>query len=174
MGDDGVFRGWCQFINSVPHYQYLFEGYPIGVDALTSWYPRALNPNKKAQPMQGLGFMVHADAHTYGYETPSPWTRWISVYRRRILQLDRLPPDPRLPPGPSSEICDRSTERPSMACSYLCFVPLPRCVRRVRHKRNPLHVHFDVYRNRIGSSRCYMAYMPASFTLALPDQLRAW
>ncbi len=71
-GDDGVFRGWCQFINSVPHYQYLFEGYPIGVDALTSWYPRALNPNKKAQPMQGLGFMVHADAHTYGYETPSP------------------------------------------------------------------------------------------------------
>src|SRR5882762_3735248 len=71
-GDDGVFRGWCQFINSVPQYQYLFEGYPIGVDALTSWYPRALNPNKKAQPMQGLGFMVHADAHTYRYETPSP------------------------------------------------------------------------------------------------------
>ena len=71
-GDDGVFRGWCKFINSVPQYQYLFEGYPIGVDALTSWYPRALNPNKKAQPMQGLGFMVHPDAHTYRYETPSP------------------------------------------------------------------------------------------------------
>ncbi len=70
-GDDGVFRGWCQFINSVPQYHYLFEGYAVGVDALTSWFPRALNPNKKAQPTQGFGFMVHADAHTYRYETPS-------------------------------------------------------------------------------------------------------
>jgi len=70
-GDQGVYRDYCQFINLLPMYHYLFEGYPEGVDALTSWFPRALNPNKKAQPTQGLGFMVHADAHTYENETPA-------------------------------------------------------------------------------------------------------
>jgi hypothetical protein len=70
-GDQGVFRGYCQFINSLPQYHYLFKGYAEGVDALTSWFPRALNPNKKAQPTQGFGFMVHADAHTYKDETPA-------------------------------------------------------------------------------------------------------
>jgi len=70
-GDEGVFRGFCQFINLLPKYHYLFKGYPEGINALTAWIPRAIDQNKKAQPTQGFGFMVHADAHTYPDETPA-------------------------------------------------------------------------------------------------------
>jgi hypothetical protein len=69
--DQGLYRGWCQFINLLPKYHYLFEGYAEGVDTLTSWVPRALNPQKRPQPSHGLGFMIYADAHTYADETPS-------------------------------------------------------------------------------------------------------
>jgi len=70
-GDQGVFRGYCRFINLMPTYQYLFKGYPEGKDALTSWIPRAINQNKKSQPTQGFGFMVSADGHAYPDETPA-------------------------------------------------------------------------------------------------------
>jgi hypothetical protein len=70
-GDEGVYRGYCQFINLLPKYHYLFEGYPEGRNALTAWVPRALDPNKKTQPTKGFGFMVYADAHTYPDETPA-------------------------------------------------------------------------------------------------------
>jgi hypothetical protein len=71
FSDEGNFRGFCQFINLWPEYRYLFQGYPEGIDALTSWIPRALDPNKRSQPTRGFGFMVHADAHTYPDETPA-------------------------------------------------------------------------------------------------------
>jgi hypothetical protein len=71
-GDQGIYRGYCQFINLQPKYQYLFDGYREGMYALTeAWLPRALYPTKKSQPGQGLGFMIHADTHTYTDETPS-------------------------------------------------------------------------------------------------------
>ena len=71
-GDEGLYRGYCQFINLLPQYHYLFEGYHEGLYALTeAWIPRALHQNKKTQPTEGLGFMIHADAHTYRDETPS-------------------------------------------------------------------------------------------------------
>jgi hypothetical protein len=70
-GDLGVYRGYCQFINFLPKYHYLFEGYPEGVFALTAWFPRALTHAQKHLPAQGLGFMVHADGHTYATESPA-------------------------------------------------------------------------------------------------------
>jgi hypothetical protein len=71
-GDQGLYRGYCQFIESLPRYHYLFDGYREGMYALTeAWVPRALNPNKRTQPSEGLGFMIHADAHAYREETPS-------------------------------------------------------------------------------------------------------
>jgi hypothetical protein len=71
-GDQGLYRGYCQFINFLPKYHYLFEGYREGVYALTeAWVPRAIHPSKRTQPTEGLGYMIHADAHTYRDETPS-------------------------------------------------------------------------------------------------------
>jgi hypothetical protein len=71
-GDQGLYRGYCQFVSLLPRYHYLFEGYREGMYALTeAWVPRALNPHKRPQPSQGLGFMIHADAHVYEEETPS-------------------------------------------------------------------------------------------------------
>lgn len=69
-GDQGIFRNYCQFVNMLPRYHYLFDGYAEGVDTLTSWVPRALNPKKRI-PTQGLGFMFYADAHTYENENPA-------------------------------------------------------------------------------------------------------
>jgi len=69
-GDQGLYRGYCQFINLLPRYHYLFEGYAEGMDTLTSWVPRAFNP-KKRSPSQGLGFMIYADAHSYAEEHPA-------------------------------------------------------------------------------------------------------
>jgi hypothetical protein len=71
-GDQGLYRGFCQFINLLPKYHFLFEGYREGLFALTeAWVPRAIRTNKRDQPTEGLGFMIHADAHTYKEETPS-------------------------------------------------------------------------------------------------------
>jgi hypothetical protein len=71
-GDDGVFRGWCQFISLRPQYSYLFQGHAEAVVALTNWIPRALSPDHiKTQPTTGLGFMIHSDYHVYPHETPS-------------------------------------------------------------------------------------------------------
>src|ERR1700730_6105618 len=71
-GEQGLYRGYCQFVILLPRYHYLYEGYREGMYALTeAWVPRALNPSKRAQPSEGLGFMIHADAHVYQEETPS-------------------------------------------------------------------------------------------------------
>lgn len=71
-GDEGLYRGYCQFIQLVPKYHYLFDGYAEGMYALTeAWIPRAIHPNKGGQPTRGLGFMIHADEHTFPDETPS-------------------------------------------------------------------------------------------------------
>jgi len=70
--DQGLYRGYCQFVNLLPQYHYLFEGYKIGRYALTeAWIPRAINPNKAAQPTAGFGFMIHPDFHEFKDETPS-------------------------------------------------------------------------------------------------------
>jgi hypothetical protein len=70
--DQGLYRGYCQFINLLPQYHYLFKGYPEGTYALTeAWVPRALHQDKSAQPTKGFGFMIHPDAHIYREETPS-------------------------------------------------------------------------------------------------------
>ncbi|HEX3685204.1 MAG TPA: hypothetical protein VHU83_21895 [Bryobacteraceae bacterium] len=70
-GDQGLYRGWCQFINLLPKYHYLFQGHPEGVFAVTAWVPKFITGTRADLPGQGLGFMVHADAHTYKGESPS-------------------------------------------------------------------------------------------------------
>jgi hypothetical protein len=71
-GDEGLYRGYCQFINLLPKYHYLFDGYREGWYALTqAWIPRALRSDKSDQPTVGLGYMVHSDFHEYYTETPS-------------------------------------------------------------------------------------------------------
>ncbi|MBV9302345.1 MAG: hypothetical protein JOY53_09535, partial [Acidobacteriaceae bacterium] len=70
-GDDGVYRGYCQFVNLWPKYRYLFAGYPEAKFALTAWVPRMIDEDKQSQPTTGLGFMVHSDGHIYKGETPA-------------------------------------------------------------------------------------------------------
>jgi hypothetical protein len=70
-GDDGVYRGYCQFINLWPKYRYLFAGYPEAKFALTSWIPRMIEEDKQSQPTVGFGFMVHSDGHIYKDESPA-------------------------------------------------------------------------------------------------------
>jgi|SRR5579875_3885165 len=70
-GDQGLYRGWCQFINLLPKYHYLFEGHPEGVFAITAWVPKFITGTRADLPGLGLGFMVHADGHTYKGEAPS-------------------------------------------------------------------------------------------------------
>jgi hypothetical protein len=71
-GDDALYRGYCQFVNTWPDYRYLFQGQKVGIYTLTSWVPRLLYPNKPDHPFRGLGFMIYADAHAYPMETPAP------------------------------------------------------------------------------------------------------
>lgn len=70
-GDQGLYRGWCQFINLLPKYHYLFQGHPEGIFAVTAWVPKFITGSRADLPGLGLGFMVHADAHTYKGEAPS-------------------------------------------------------------------------------------------------------
>ena len=70
-GDNGIYRGYCQFVNTLPIHEDLFKDYSVAKFVLTAWIPRAINQSKQAQPTKGLGFMVHADAHTYEDETPA-------------------------------------------------------------------------------------------------------
>jgi hypothetical protein len=71
-GDDGLYRGYCQFVSSLPDNRYLFSGSKVGVYSLTSWVPRFLYPNKPDHPFRGLGFTIYSDFHTYPDETPAP------------------------------------------------------------------------------------------------------
>lgn len=71
-GDDALYRGYCQFVNTLPDNRYLFEGSKVGVYSLTSWIPRFLYPNKPDHPFRGLGFAIYSDFHSYPDETPAP------------------------------------------------------------------------------------------------------
>lgn len=71
-GDDGLYRGYCQFANSLPDHRYLFSGSRVGVYSLTSWVPRFLYPDKPDHPFRGLGFTIYSDFHAYPDETPAP------------------------------------------------------------------------------------------------------
>jgi hypothetical protein len=64
-GDDGVYRGYCQFVNSLPEYHYVFEGYRVGHYTLVGWLPRLVYPNKPEHPFQGIGFMINSDFRAY-------------------------------------------------------------------------------------------------------------
>ncbi|MGC1107217.1 MAG: hypothetical protein WA876_11825 [Candidatus Acidiferrales bacterium] len=71
-GDDGLYRGYCQFVNTLPDNRVLFEGSKVGIYSLTSWVPRWFYPNKPDHPFRGLGFAIYSDFHTYTNETPAP------------------------------------------------------------------------------------------------------
>lgn len=71
-GDDGLYRGYCQFVNTLPDNRWLFSGAKVGVYSLTSWIPRFLYPNKPDHPFRGLGFAIYSDFHAYPDETPAP------------------------------------------------------------------------------------------------------
>jgi hypothetical protein len=64
-GDDGVYRGYCQFVNSLPAYLYVFEGHRVGHYTLVGWLPRLVYPNKPEHPFQGIGFMINSDFRAY-------------------------------------------------------------------------------------------------------------
>jgi hypothetical protein len=71
-GDDGLYRGYCQFVNTLPDNRGLFDGAKVGVYSLTSWIPRWLYADKPDHPFRGLGFAIYSDFHTYPDETPAP------------------------------------------------------------------------------------------------------
>lgn len=71
-GDDSLYRGYCQFVNSLPENRNLFSGHKVGTYVLTSWIPRFLFPRKPDHPFRGLGFMIYSDYHTFPSETPAP------------------------------------------------------------------------------------------------------
>ena len=71
-GDNSLYRGYCQFVNSLPDNRYLFEGSKVGVYTLTSWVPRFIYPDKPDHPFRGLGFMIYSDFHSFPMETPAP------------------------------------------------------------------------------------------------------
>lgn len=71
-GDNSLYRGYCQFVDTLPDNRYLFEGSKVGVYALTSWVPRFIYPGKPDHPFRGLGFMVYSDFHSFPMETPAP------------------------------------------------------------------------------------------------------
>jgi hypothetical protein len=64
-GDDGVYRGYCQFVNSLPDNHYLFNGHRVGRYALVGWLPRLVYPGKPEHPFQGIGTMINSDFRAY-------------------------------------------------------------------------------------------------------------
>ncbi|HEV2489265.1 MAG TPA: hypothetical protein VGT03_05625 [Candidatus Acidoferrales bacterium] len=71
-GDDSLYRGYCQFTNSLPDNRNLFAGSRVGMYVLTSWVPRLIYPDKPDHPFRGLGFMIYSDFHAFPSETPAP------------------------------------------------------------------------------------------------------
>jgi hypothetical protein len=71
-GDNSLYRGYCQFVDTLPDNRNLFAGSKVGVYALTSWVPRFVFPNKPDHPFRGLGFMMYSDFHSFPMETPAP------------------------------------------------------------------------------------------------------
>jgi hypothetical protein len=64
-GDDGVYRGYCQFVNSLPENLYVFQGHRVGRFVLVGWLPRLVYPGKPEHPFQGIGAMINSDFHAY-------------------------------------------------------------------------------------------------------------
>jgi hypothetical protein len=71
-GDDGLYRGYCQFVNALPENRFLFHGSTVGVYSLASWVPRLVYPDKPDHPFRGLGYAIYSDFHTFPNETPAP------------------------------------------------------------------------------------------------------
>lgn len=71
-GDNSLYRGYCQFVHTLPDNRYLFAGNKVAIYALTSWVPRVIYPDKPDHPFRGLGFMIYSDFHSYPMETPAP------------------------------------------------------------------------------------------------------
>lgn len=69
---NGLYRGYCQFVNTLPENRWLFRGHKVGVYSLTSWIPRFLYADKPDHPFRGLGFAIYSDFHAYPDETPAP------------------------------------------------------------------------------------------------------
>jgi hypothetical protein len=64
-GDDGVYRGYCQFVNSLPDNLYVFQGHRVGHYTLVGWLPRLVYPGKPVHPFQGIGAMINSDFRAY-------------------------------------------------------------------------------------------------------------
>ncbi len=64
-GDDGVYRGYCQFVNSLPDNLYVFQGHRVGHYTLVGWLPRLVYPGKPEHPFGGIGAMINSDFHAY-------------------------------------------------------------------------------------------------------------
>ncbi|MGA8028862.1 MAG: hypothetical protein WB992_17105 [Bryobacteraceae bacterium] len=71
-GDQGLYRGYCQFVNLAPRYHYLFTDYRIArYTLIDGWIPRFIYPSKQEHPLMGLGYLFYADQHSYKNETPA-------------------------------------------------------------------------------------------------------
>jgi len=71
-GDNGLYRGYCQFIHMLPNNRAQFRGAKVGVYSLVSWVPRFIYFDKPDHPFRGLGFMIYSDFHSFPDETPAP------------------------------------------------------------------------------------------------------
>lgn len=85
--DDGLFRGYCQFVNSLPGNRALFRNDKVGVYSLVSWIPRFLYPRKPDHPFRGLGYMIYSDFHTFDQETPAPMIMGSAMADRGVVSL---------------------------------------------------------------------------------------
>ena len=56
--DEGNYRSFCQFINTLSSYGERFDDYRVGRYALTAWVPRILYPNKPTHPFEAIGPMT--------------------------------------------------------------------------------------------------------------------
>ena len=85
--DDGLYRGYCQFVNSLPNNRALFRNDKVGVYSLVSWIPRFLYPRKPDHPFRGLGYMIYSDFHTFDQETPAPMIMGSAMADNGIVSL---------------------------------------------------------------------------------------
>jgi hypothetical protein len=71
-GDDGLYRGYCQFVNMWPEYSHLFSGYRVGKYSVAGSVPRFIDPEKPGHPFRAIGFMIYSDFHNYETDTSAP------------------------------------------------------------------------------------------------------
>jgi|SRR5690348_12869989 len=85
--DDGLYRGYCQFVDSLPDNRAVFRNYKVGVYSLTSWVPRYFYSRKPDHPFRGLGYMIYSDFHTFDEETPAPMLIGSAMADHGIMSL---------------------------------------------------------------------------------------